>query len=611
MPRTEGSKEESKWRDICTIQPTIISHAKFLNRSSSTLIAKTIINSAIGYKESTCFEVKVSLPDLKNSDVDPDYANVTLLYRLTYESIQHHHPMVEKYTFAIPKLTCKGMTDCPLLTDWCYYGKDVCKGNTDTCVNKYFPNQKASGCFTTLSHDAELCTGLTVQPQSYKRYVAYYAGVPETFAHFKLQVFDANTEETIDKTRYFVVNLNQGVQSQADSMIRLDVQSAGPTQAIPIQMYFSELGSTEVLTKIPMNNLNEWDLDKLGWFKYQDNKFIFDRTKLFEAYGARITWAPSNEFTWWFDGKYVAYRDKDDVIGDADTVGNVYDFVDDAVAIDRHVIVTHRESPRMDIFLMLNELNDVLFHFDQSRMTDFRASIAQDKYSNKALVVTFYRTSGTVLGHIRDSSNQDSPIQTRLKFYVDSISVVSDVRKYHSIPSDIDYDCYVCLHPLSKPEREICKIARYRSTPLLKFTIPYNTKTKRTGKSDATESSATWNWLKYINPREWLNGIDEAAEVIVITFEIIIWVIILVIIIIIARCLCGLCKCISCCTRSKKTERSHPKYAKCRQVGELVEMWNTRAPVRMKHPSTRPKPTHAASKTSFGASPSSTHDLHV
>ena len=58
-----------------------------------------------------------------------------------------------------------------------------------------------------------------------------------------------------------------------DWEVSLQLSSTGPSNILPQKWYFMEIGdnastnATYLYGNVPINNLNEWSLDKLGWYK--------------------------------------------------------------------------------------------------------------------------------------------------------------------------------------------------------------------------------------------------------------------------------------------------------------------------------------------------------
>ena len=47
---------------------------------------------------------------------------------------------------------------------------------------------------------------------------------------------------------------------------------------ISFSWYYGSKASNEVLTNVDINALDEWDLDKLGWYKYDEGSYNLDNT---------------------------------------------------------------------------------------------------------------------------------------------------------------------------------------------------------------------------------------------------------------------------------------------------------------------------------------------
>ena len=64
------------------------------------------------------------------------------------------------------------------------------------------------------------------------------------------------------------------VGTSVDWEVSLQLSSTGPSNILPPDWYFMEIeddislrNTTSLYGNVPINNLNEWSLDKLGWYK--------------------------------------------------------------------------------------------------------------------------------------------------------------------------------------------------------------------------------------------------------------------------------------------------------------------------------------------------------
>ena len=55
--------------------------------------------------------------------------------------------------------------------------------------------------------------------------------------------------------------------TSVDWEVSLQVGSAGPTHAMPAGWYVEDPRDSVLLSNLPINGLDEWDVSKLGWFK--------------------------------------------------------------------------------------------------------------------------------------------------------------------------------------------------------------------------------------------------------------------------------------------------------------------------------------------------------
>ena len=75
-----------------------------------------------------------------------------------------------------------------------------------------------------------------------------------------------------------VLEINLVLGTSVDWEVSLQVTSSGPSHALPPGWYVVDpgtgsdvtgTGSSGLLGNVPVNGLDEWDVNKLGWFKFR------------------------------------------------------------------------------------------------------------------------------------------------------------------------------------------------------------------------------------------------------------------------------------------------------------------------------------------------------
>ena len=67
--------------------------------------------------------------------------------------------------------------------------------------------------------------------------------------------------------------------------VTLSFETPGQLEPVPHGWYFGRSDTSEVLTNVKINGLNEWDVHKLGWLKH-DGELQFHHAEVKPAFSA-------------------------------------------------------------------------------------------------------------------------------------------------------------------------------------------------------------------------------------------------------------------------------------------------------------------------------------
>lgn len=175
------------------------------------------------------------------------------LIKLTLTSLHEIYPIVSRYNFSLPDISTSCWCDCPAGRDYCNSGMTVC---SPPCVTFYAPQQTTEGCSNTYG-DSQMCCTSQLTPGD--TMTALKLGTPSFVVTVKVKKWTEGRKDVEQRTEKF------SISSDEASLLTL----LRPAWYVT---YKSKLYSVS-----NVNELEEWDVEKLGWFR---NNGIFNSVLL-------------------------------------------------------------------------------------------------------------------------------------------------------------------------------------------------------------------------------------------------------------------------------------------------------------------------------------------
>ncbi|KAL5246852.1 hypothetical protein ACHWQZ_G018899 [Mnemiopsis leidyi] len=512
---------------------------------SGEKVTRTVISSNIALEETLCYKIKYNLttPDGRKQEKE-------VLYTLEYDNLKHVYNYKNQYDFAIPATDMTCWCDCPGGSNQCDSDTDSCGNygkNPDTCVNWYEDGQTLDGC-VWITGSGQSCCSLNIERFSADTYRAVEISSPISRAQLRLNVISlsSNPSQILVKDKVYNVDLDTG--TTADELVTMNIATSGTASLLPAGWYFGRTGSGELKTNVKINGLNEWNMNKLGWYKIQHGFETIRKSTVRDAFSATTMNCGDNNLETNFAADYYGrYPEK------AATVESfLFDKVDRVVRNDssRQVIAYHRSSPRLDITLTFNEQSDVTFLYDESYLEDFLGAIFMDKYSSRYLNITLIGGSGSIIGSIKghedDSFYVYIPNVSKLP-YQKIVKISSTCQQVGELKKT-----RVCVKPLQENSTPMCKMVVCLEEKNDNFVLPEDDIDYERAEHDDILSLATWG--KYLNPIQWFSGGKPGwVEGVVIAVVLIVLTIVVGIIVKLVRVFNCIFKCLTCFRQSKDT----------------------------------------------------------
>jgi len=149
--------------------------------------------------------------------------------------------------------------------------------------------------------------------------------------------------------------------------------------------------------------LNEWDVTKLGWLKSRsptENHIDSAGQQIIrQSFKVEVEDCSANNFKYQF---FRGFLDQNQLEGGR-RIQEMFPFIKKTSIWQRHVEITHRESPLLVMTMQHRSRVDVVMRYHESALEDFSGFLQVDSYSNALLNLTLMDVTGTIHGTI--SSN--------------------------------------------------------------------------------------------------------------------------------------------------------------------------------------------------------------
>ncbi|VIO93530.1 Uncharacterized protein BM_BM2400 [Brugia malayi] len=548
---------------------SMLSHA-----SGDDLIRTMQMNIRIGLQNTACFRLENNTNDRDSLFIDVLNArsgDQGWLHTLTLSRLEHHHPISQQYEFAIPEVRTNCICECNVNSDICSartYSFAHCAYNNNTqenCFRTFHPNQADTGC--SPGSQSKLCCEVSFTPYQSKSYVAMKLEQPTTFVTFKYVAYDYTAGRWIEKDKN-TIRVEIDGQTQwlfLDRWRRLELGvSAGGRASHQLEsgMYFAANnpnGEMDELRQQVINEINENNFDKLGWFR-KDALGHFTvrngKVKIQRMHLAKVENCKDQKSQSFLDAHhYVDYNDPENPERFAleAVVERIYPWIRSARVADgsgRHVVVTHSESTNIEVALQLHEdTYSLSFVHDFSKMDDFSGTVIVDFKSNRFFNLTVYNATGIIHGTVKKTTDKSSSDEFHFTTYI------GDMRGTNKtlivpLPALISGgDRMICLHAdndNSNEQEEICRIIVFKEVAL-EINLLENTWKEIDGHCPECNKLTMGGFLSNFNPVNWANGISSVSNFVMVITDVVVYIILLLIIyFILTRCLIPCLKCAFC-----------------------------------------------------------------
>ncbi|VDO45210.1 unnamed protein product [Brugia timori] len=435
----------------------------------------------------------------------------------------------------------------------------------ENCFRTFHPNQADTGC--SPGSQSKLCCEVSFTPYQSKSYVAMKLEQPTTFVTFKYVAYDYTAGRWIEKDKN-TIRVEIDGQTQwlfLDRWRRLELGvSAGGRASHQLEsgMYFAANnpnGEMDELRQQVINEINENNFDKLGWFR-KDALGHFTvrngKVKIQRMHLAKVENCKDQKSQSFLDAHhYVDYNDPENPERFAleAVVERIYPWIRSARVADgsgRHVVVTHSESTNIEVALQLHEdTYSLSFVHDFSKMDDFSGTVIVDFKSNRFFNLTVYNATGIIHGTVKKTTDKSSSDEFHFTTYI------GDMRGTNKtlivpLPALISGgDRMICLHAdndNSNEQEEICRIIVFKEVAL-EINLLENTWKEIDGHCPECNKLTMGGFLSNFNPVNWANGISSVSNFVMVITDVVVYIILLLIIyFILTRCLIPCLKCAFC-----------------------------------------------------------------
>uniref|UniRef100_A0A0N5CFT6 G_PROTEIN_RECEP_F2_4 domain-containing protein n=1 Tax=Strongyloides papillosus TaxID=174720 RepID=A0A0N5CFT6_STREA len=487
-----------------------------------------------------------------------------VLYTLQYLRLEQHYPIIGSYNFGIPLISTNCICDCPggdkvcSITSYNYKNCSNTGNNKNICYRTYYDSQSNTGCFG--SQKSEVCCEINFEPYKDTVYKTIKVKQPDTILVFEYKFFERiNQRWRLSDEDIFEIPLNKGeakIELMTYNKIHLTVSGGKPHRQLEPGMYFWQEGERDKLIRgnIPINDIHETSLDKLGWMRQESDGVWSIRKgqiKIKNAHHVDIEDCKLQKYKSMLNAEQFVIDGSNN--GDKNiSLGSVLTeepWVKSVNVEDGRVMkVIHSEGISILGSVKTQFKPSILTH--SSQFSSFNGTIQLDKESNRFLNITFYEARGTVIGMVYSSEDK-----TNIDIVFSVLIDENSTREFNciiTVPGSVNSTRYVCFHPAGDVRGQQCSWLPYKSVPLQVYTVSHRWISK-VGDCDRCNERGLENLLVQMDPRKWFDGINTTTELIMFAFEVSVCVlIILAIITICTKCIIPLLRCGVCITKIPK-----------------------------------------------------------
>ncbi|KRZ24321.1 hypothetical protein T4B_5631 [Trichinella pseudospiralis] len=524
----------------CSRTSLVTGVMRSVNLDTTEMTMTTTMQTQIGLHETGCFFVNlhpdnlISLNDTMEESILT--SNTSLLHTLRYESTHQLYPVRQQYIFAIPEIDSDCICDCPGGDDHCAvdYAYKNCTGDNRGafCVHTYHPHQSAAGC--QLAGEADICCKLIVKPYQNRRYVAVYIGQPLTVATFHYQLYSKQQHDQwqmLHDQRFQAIT-GQSQRVQLDQAgLQLQLGDLKPVWQLKEGMYVFDLNGDNFTLRhgLPINRFHEYSSHKLGWLRWQSAEKRWTvrngRIKLQAAHFVQTVNCLAQEYAETYNADfYVPGKDNGEKaffvghpVQETERWIRTLELVDRS-STSRQISVEQNQSPAISITLSFNSTVGMTVLYHGSELGEFVATIHLDSHSNRFINITAMNCKGTLIGQLYRSNMQQT---TELVFssYVGGEDRLQNSTIRIGAPATVNGSRWLCLQPYEKPKLQKCRWATFSAQPLPKVELPHRWTQAQGHCTDCNQISVN-NFLKYLNPANWTQGVNGWSEALAVGLEV-------------------------------------------------------------------------------------------
>nr|CDJ83121.1 Protein EFF-1, isoform a [Haemonchus contortus] len=491
-------------------------------------------------------QLSMALHEVACMTIKMNDSESSILHTLEFLRLEQHHPVSGMYQFGIPKITSSCICDCAGGDAPCKMSEYNYRNCTSgaLCYRTYHPVQSNVGCLS--EQKSEACCQLRIEPFRDWIFTAIKINQPATVLVFKYNIYDRfgnrwrrASEEVVE------VPMNRGIfkfDFNNIHKIEMVVSGSRPNRELQPGMYFLREGTHELRGFVPINDIGESNLEKLGWMRYTDGKWDIRNglVKIKQAHHVNVADCKQQIYTSTINGEQMVLVSGSDVDESYDLGRPLTDdpWIETAVYQDRAVRVEHAEGTSITVHMTSETRPHMLRHISQ--LESFDGMIQVDRDSNRYLNISFLGSKGTLIGNIFSSEKKD---QIDMAFSVQVDSKVHHYRSIISIPSSINSSRYVCFHPSGDVKGEICKWFKYETKQLNSYRVAHRWQ-RGHGDCSGCNERGVESFLTSLDPRQWFNGISTPVEAFTMAVELVIAVCLLLLFVgICTKCLIPLLRC--------------------------------------------------------------------
>ncbi|XP_022256696.1 uncharacterized protein LOC111089126 [Limulus polyphemus] len=338
-----------------------------------------------------------------------------MFYKVELVEAWNEYPVLDHYNFLAANITHSCFCDCPGGHNSCFKDDNFCQTTRGAhwCYRIALPEQASTGCLLEKLDNAEVCCNIQIYPnQHLGLHTALQLGVPATKLKFKVSPHSHSLDSVKTPVKYITVDGTNG--KRRFDKFELEIFGVLQPTSLKEGMYIlNPRGEIYLNHSIGINLSKEFNLKKLGWFKYVNGTWEVPHVETFKSsFSVETLHCKNNKFAVYMN--VAQLRDEESLQVISNNVGKLYkEYIKKIFYTELGgVKIVEDLSRTREIRIRFRKAHVMKtphsrYSFGNRGIIQFTSSIRLDRHQNVFLIIELYDPPGPVEGFATSEEKQE------------------------------------------------------------------------------------------------------------------------------------------------------------------------------------------------------------